>query len=305
MAEVMEERVRSIQFGSGVTFVAGAMLILVSLGLFPSLPPANQTSQVLDAISREPASSWMWLHAGMAVGFLLTAIGFTAFAFLLHLRGSSGPASAITVCALVGGSLWAAFLSMEFFAGPFLKNLYPVDPGLATMLFTLAWFWKMGALALGAVLMFAAVVVAGIAATSRGILPLWLGWGGAFFGIVGILVYVFEFWSATPTGSAINPMRSSTIRFGIGLPLQLWLIAVGAMLLRDRKDHVVALPPQAPTPVPKRDPSRPAPSTPPARVAPSGSQSGGPASSGSGGSQSGGYAPPSPSEPPSLPPPIP
>lgn len=287
MADVMEERVRSIQLGAGVTFVAGALLIIVSLGVFPSLPPANQTSQVLEAISKEPASSWMWLHAGMAVGFLLAAIGFTAFAFLLHLRGSSGPASAITVCALVGGALWAGFLSMEFFAGPFLKNLYPVDPGLATMLFTMAWFWKMGALALGAVLMFAAVVTAGIAGTARGIFPVWLGWGGAFFGVVGILVYLFEFWSATPTGSAINPMRTGAIRFGIGLPLQLWMIAVGAILLRERMERAAVLPPQAPTPVPKRHLATHAPGAPPTRVTP------------------GGPAQPVPEEPPPLPPPIP
>ena len=288
MADVMEERVRSIQLATGVTFVAGALLILVSLGLFPSLPPANETGSVLDAISKEPSSSWMWLHAGMAVGFVLAGIGFTALAFLFHLRGSSGPASAITVCALVGAALWAAFLSMEFFAGPFMKNLYPVDPGLATMLFTLAWFWKMGALALGAVLIFTAVVVAGIAGTARGIFPLWLGWGGAFFGIAGIVVYLFDFWSATPTGSAINPMRSQTIRFGIGLPLQLWLIAVGATFLRDRKDAVAVLPPQAPTPVPKRDPSKQPFAAPPVRATP------------------GGPTPPAPSEPsPPLPPPIP
>ncbi|HET9251893.1 MAG TPA: hypothetical protein VFP58_07240 [Candidatus Eisenbacteria bacterium] len=287
MADVMEDRVASIQLGGGVSFVAGALLILVSLGLFPSLPPANQTGQVLEAISREPAGSWMGLHAIMALGFVLASIGFAAFAFLLHLRGSSGPASAITVCALIGGSLWAVFLSMEFFAGPFLKNLYPVDPGLATMLFTLAWFWKMGALALGAVLIFAAVVTAGIAGTARGIVPLWLGYGGAFFGIIGILVYVFEFWSSTPTGSAINPMRNGAIRFGIGLPLQLWMIAMGAILLRERKERVPALPPQAPTPVPKRDPAKHAPAPPSARVTP------------------GGPAPPAASEPPVLPPPIP
>jgi hypothetical protein len=287
MADVMEERVRSIQLGGGVSFVLGALLILVSLGLFPDLPPANQTSQVLDAISKEAASSWMGLHAVLAIGFLLAAVGFTALGFLLHLRGSSGPASIITACALIGGAIHAAFLSMEFFAGPFMKNLYPVDPGLATMLFTMAWFWKMGALALGAVLLFAAVIAAGVAGSARGIFPVWVGWGGAFFGIVGILVYVFEFWNAMPTGSAINPMRTGMIRFGIGLPLQLWMIAVGAMLLRDRKGLVVSLPPQAPTPVPKRDLSRQAPAAPPTRVTP------------------GGPTPPAPAEPRPLPPPIP
>jgi hypothetical protein len=287
MADVMEERVRSIHLGAGVSFVAGALLIIVSLALFPNLPPANQSSQVLEAISREPAGSWMGLHAAMAIGFLLAAVGFAALAFLLHLRGSSGPASAVTVCALVGGSIWAVFLSMEFFAGPFLKNLYPVDPGLATMMFTLAWFWKMGALALGAVLLFTAVIIAGIAGTTRKIFPLWLGWGGAFFGIVGSLVYLFEFWSAMPTGSAINPMRTGAIRFGIGLPLQLWMIAVGATLLRDRRDQVAVLPPQGPTPVPRRDPSKQSPGLPPTRVTP------------------GGPAPPTPAAPPVLPPPIP
>ncbi len=253
MADVMEERARSIGLCAGVGFTLGALLLSLSLVLYPTLAPANQTNLILDTLAKQDIGSWMGLHAVMALGFLLASIAFTAFAFLLHLRGSSGPASVVTVCALVAGTIWAIFLSMEFFVGPFIKNLYPVDPGLATMLFSTIWFWKMGALALGGVLLFTAVIFAGAAGTARGILPVWIGWGGAFFGAVGILIYLFEFWTATATGAAINPMRGAAVRYFVGLPLQLWMIGVGATLLREYRERAFALPPQAPTPVPKRD----------------------------------------------------
>jgi len=83
-------------------------------------------------------------------------------------------------------------------------------------------------------------------------MPLWLGWGGAFFGVVGILVYLSEFWAATATGSAINPMRGAGVRFGVGLPIQLWMIGVGLLLLRDYQTHAHTLPPQARTHVPPK-----------------------------------------------------
>jgi len=252
MADVMEERVRSIQLCAGLTFALGAAILSLCLGLYPSLAPANQTNLILDTLSKQDIGGWMWLHAWMLTGFLLATVGFTAFAFLLHLRGSSGAASVVSVCALIGGGLWATFLSMEIFVGPFLRNLYPVDPGLATMLFTTVWFWKMGALAAGGVLFFTAVITAGAAGTRREILPLWMGWGGAFFGGVGILVYVFEFWTATATGSAINPMRGAGIRYGVGLPIQLWMIGAGAMLLREWREKATAFPPQVRTPVPPK-----------------------------------------------------
>ncbi len=266
MADVMEERVRSIQLCAGVTFALGALILSLCLGLYPSLAPANQTNLILDTLSKQDIGGWMWLHAWMLTGFLLATVGFTAFAFLLHLRGSSGAASIISVCALVGGGLWATFLSMEIFVGPFLKTLYPVDPGLATMLFTTVWFWKMGALAAGGVLFFTAVITAGTAGTTREILPLWMGWGGALFGSVGILVYVFEFWTATATGSAINPMRGAGIRYGVGLPIQLWMIGVGATLLRDWRGKAKALPPQVRTYVPpKREAPKKGPAPPAAK----------------------------------------
>jgi hypothetical protein len=178
-----------------------------------------------------------------------STVAFTAFAFLLHLR-TSGAASITSVSALVGGGIWATFLSMELFVGPFIKSYYPIDPGLATMLFTTVWFWKMGALAVGATLLFMAVISAGTAGVTREIIPIWMGWGGALFGVVGILVYLFEFWTATATGSAINPMRSAGVRYGVGLPIQLWMIGVGATLLRDWRSKAMALPPQMRTPVP-------------------------------------------------------
>ncbi len=259
MADVMEERIRSIQLCAGLTFALGAIILSICLAVYPSLAPANQTNVILDALSKQDIGGWMWLHAWMLTGFLLATVAFTAFAFLLHLRGSSGAASMVSVCALVGGGIWATFLSMELFVGPFLKTLYPVDPGLATMLFTTVWFWKMGALAVGGVLFFTAVIAAGTAGVTREVVPLWMGWGGAFFGAVGILVYVFEFWTATATGSAINPMRGAGVRYGVGLPIQLWMIGVGATLLRDWREKATALPPQMRTPVPPKRDSKPDP----------------------------------------------
>jgi len=295
MADLMDERVRSIQLWAGLAFTAGAVILSLSLALFPNLAPANQTNLVLETLVKQNVDGWMGLHAAMVIGFLLATVGFTAFAFLLHLRGSSGPASLVSVCALVGGSLWATFLSIEFFVTPFIRNAYTIDPGLTTMVFSAVWFWKMGALALGAVLLFVAVIAAGVTGASRGILPAWLGWSGALFGGIGVLVYVFDFWGSTVTGAAINPMRSMAVRFGIGLPLQIWMVAVGATLLRDFRERAIALPPQTRTPVPRREPGA---------VAGGSSAAAGGAFAGGGGAAAAGGMRNAP-EPPPLPPPIP
>jgi hypothetical protein len=116
----------------------------------------------------------------------------------------------------------------------------------------------MGALAIGSVLLFAAVIAAGLGGASRDMIPVWLGWGGAAFGSIGILIYLFDFWSSTVAGAAINPMRMTAVRYGVGLPVQVWMLAVGATLLRERRESASALPPQTRTPVPRRDPARPA-----------------------------------------------
>jgi len=233
MADVMDERIRAIQITSGVGFTAGAILVALSLFLYPSLPAANETNRVLEILAKQEAGSWMMLHAALVLGFVLVAIGFTGYGFLLHLKGSSGAAAIVTACSLLGGSLWASFLCAEFFVHPFVMNLVSIEPGLGTMLFSIYWFWKLGAIALGAVLLFAAVAAAGMAATARGLQPVWLGWGGALFAIVGIVVYALDFLSAGATGAPINPLRTPFVRFGVGLPLQLWLGGVGVMLLME------------------------------------------------------------------------
>ena len=253
MADVMEERIRSIQFSSGIAFVLGALLLALTITLYPTLPPANETNKVLEVLVKEDTSSWMWLHAMMVAGFALVTVAFTAFSFQLHLRGSSGPASVVSSCALVAGALWMTFLSAEFFVFPFVKNYMSIEPGLATMLFNVFWYWKMGALWTAGLLTFFAVITAGTTATARGILPVWLGWGGAVFATLGVLIYLFEFATATATGSAINPMRGGFARYGVGLTLQLWLLATGATFLSEWRNRVTTLPPQMRTPVPRRE----------------------------------------------------
>jgi len=252
MADVMEERVRSAGLTAGITFALGALFIAISIVLFPELPPANETSRILEVLVRQDNAGWMWLHAALAAGFLMATIGFVSLGFMLHFRGSTGPASVGMVCALIAGGLWAAFLSVEFFVHPFIRNLMGVDPGLATMLFNTYWFWKMGALWIAGLLLFVAVIAEGLAASARGILPAWLGFGGALFATFGVILYAFEFMNASTVGAAINPMRGPIGRWGVGLPLQVWMVAVGATLLRDFRDHAVSLPPQVRTPVPRR-----------------------------------------------------
>lgn len=253
MADVMEERVRSAGLTSGIAFALGALFVSISIVLFPQLPPANETNKILDVLVRQEDGGWMWLHAMMAAGFVFATIGFVAFGFLLHFRGSSGPASVAMVCSLIAGSLWVGFLSAEFFVHPFIKNLMGVDPGLATMLFNTFWFWKMGALWGAGMLLFVAVIATGLSASARGVLPAWLGFAGALFATFGIILYAFEFLNATTIGGAVNPMRGPIGRFGVGLPLQIWMVAVGATLLRDHREHVTSLPPQRRTPVPRRE----------------------------------------------------
>lgn len=259
MADVMEDRVRSIGLTAGICFVASAIVLAISIVRFPALPPANETSHVLEILVKHEAGSWMMLHAWMACGFLLATIAFTAFSFLLHLRGSSGPASIASGCALIGGALWIAFLSAELFVHPFIANLLPVDPGLATMLFNMLWFWKMGALWMAGMLFFVAVIAAGVAANARGILPVWLGLGGPLFAAIGVLVYLFELLAASATGGAINPMRGAFARYGVGLPLQAWMLGAGLVLLGDWRSRAATLPPQVRTAVPKREPQAPEP----------------------------------------------
>ena len=162
----------------------------------------------------------------------LVAVGFTAFGFLLHLRGASGSASVMTACGLLGAGLWLGFFSAELYGYRYLLNLYGIDPSLATALFSTVWFWKMGAMAAAALLTFTAVTAGGLTGTARGILPVWLGWGGALFAIAGMAIYVFAFLGSTATGAAINPMQSMGVRLAVGLPLQLWVLGVGVLLLR-------------------------------------------------------------------------
>lgn len=233
MADVMDERIRAIQGVSGTGFILGAILVSLALLGYPQLPPANETDKIVAILAKMPAGWWIVLHGALVFGFILVGIGFTGYGFQLHLKGSSGAASVVTACALIGATLWAAFLSAEFFVHPFLANLISVDPGLGTMLFTLYWFWKLGAIAVGAILMFAAVAAGGLAGTTRGILPVWLGWGGALFGVIGIIVYTLDLLASTATGAPINPLRAPFVRFLVGMPLQLWLAGVGIVQLME------------------------------------------------------------------------
>ena len=232
MADVMEERVRSIERTAGFAFVIASVLLGTTMLVHPLFPDVNKTNQVLQTITSQKGEAWMQVHALMTVGFAIAAVAFCALAFLLHIKGSSGSASIVTTCALLGGGLWVTFLSAEMYATRFYANLYGIDPGGATMLFSTLWFWKIGALNAGAVLFFAAVVFGGVAAVKRDVIPVWLGWGGALIAGVGAVVYIGDFWSTTATGAASQPMQWPAMRYGVGIPLQLWMLGVGVIFLQ-------------------------------------------------------------------------
>jgi hypothetical protein len=270
MADVMEERIHSIERTAGFAFVIAAVILATTMLVHPIFPDVNNTGQVLQAITGAKGEAWMQVHAIMAVGFAIAAIAFCALAFLLHLKGSSGSASIVTACALMGGGIWVTFLSAELYTYHFFTNLYSVDPGGATMLFSTVWFWKLGALYAGALFFFAAVFTAGVAAAKRDLVPVWLGWGGALVSLIGALVYVMDFWSSTATGAASQPMQWPAMRYGIGLPLQLWMLGMGAVLLREYFSRPMTVRVTHPRPVehvPRRAPEHVAPAPPPAGTA--------------------------------------
>ncbi|HXF58545.1 MAG TPA: hypothetical protein VN539_01865, partial [Candidatus Saccharimonadales bacterium] len=197
MADVMEERIHSIQRTAGFAFVISAVILGTTMMVHPIFPDVNNTGNVLQTITAAKGEAWMQVHAIMAAGFAIAAIAFCALAFLLHLRGSSGSASIVSTCALLGAGVWVTFLSAELYAYRFFANWFGVDAGGATMLFSTVWFWKLGALYAGALFFFGAVIFAGIAGVKRDVMPIWMGWGGALIGIVGALVYVMDFWGST------------------------------------------------------------------------------------------------------------
>ncbi len=258
MADVMAERVRSIQRCVGVTFIAGAIFLGFSIIAQPSFTDVNRADEVLALLAKQSWTGWMTLHAVMILGFALVTIGFAGFAFLLHLRGSSGSASVITAATVMAGALWTGFFAAELYGYRYLTNLYTVDPSLATALFSTVWFWKLGAMVVAALLTFLAVAFVGAKGTARGLLPVWLGWGGALFAIAGIAVYVFSFLGSTTTGAAINPIQSSGVRYGIGLPLQLWVLGVGTWMMRAYLTGMSMAPPAPPQAVSRPGPAAPA-----------------------------------------------
>src|SRR5882672_3363188 len=133
MADVMEERIHSIERTSGFAFVIAAVTLGTTMLVHPTFTDVNNTGKVLQAITGAKGEAWMQVHAIMAAGFAIAAIGFCALAFLLHLKGSSGSASIVTTCALLGAGIWVTFLSAELYAYRFFTNVYGVDAGGATM----------------------------------------------------------------------------------------------------------------------------------------------------------------------------
>src|SRR5882762_1515871 len=85
------------------------------------------------------------------------------------------------------------------------------------------------------------VIFSGIAGVKRNVMPVWLGWSGSLIGIIGALVYVMDFWGSTATGRASQPMQRPMMRYGVGLPLQLWMLGVGVVLLMDYFSRPMAM----------------------------------------------------------------
>jgi len=77
-----------------------------------------------------------------------------------------------------------------------------------------------------------AVIFGGVAAAKRDLIPMMLGWGGALVAGVGAVVYIGDFWSSTATGAASQPMQWPAMRYGVGLPLQAWMLGVGVVFLQ-------------------------------------------------------------------------
>src|SRR5256886_7180222 len=119
MGDVKAQWLRPTEPPAGFGFVIASERLGATLLAHPEFPDVNKTNQVLQTITSQKGEAWMQVHALMAAGFAIAAVAFCALAFLLHIKGSSGTASIVTTCALVGGGLWVTFLSAEMYATRF------------------------------------------------------------------------------------------------------------------------------------------------------------------------------------------
>src|SRR5437667_7813577 len=90
MADVMEERIRSIERTAGFAFVIASVLLGTTMLAHPLFPDVNKTNQVLQTITSSKGEAWMQVHALMAAGFAIAAVAFCGVVFLLHLKCEYG-----------------------------------------------------------------------------------------------------------------------------------------------------------------------------------------------------------------------
>ncbi len=215
---------RLIKVGGYFALIVAVMQI-VGNGLHPPIP--LDTGEALTLIGG--TSYWTAIHVLITISY---------FMFIPFIIGASAafkdrksPLVRIgTVLVIVGAGIGAVQISTHLTLFKYLADQYVAtsDPSLQQIIiFTYEgfWPWSVALEVAHLVAIFVAAFIFGIAILQEDVFPRWLGNLGLASGGVstaGILI-----------GKIVLNSRTGDIVFGVGLlPLVIWIIAIGVLLLR-------------------------------------------------------------------------
>lgn len=215
---------RLIKVGGYFALIVAVMQIIGN-GLHPPIPTV--TPEALELIGN--TGYWVAIHVLITISYFMF-IPFIVGASAAFKDRKSPLVRIGTVLVIVGAGIGAVQISTHLTLFKYLADQYIVtsDPALQQMVvFTYEsfWPWNVALEVAHLVAIFIAALMFGIAILQEDVFPKWLGNLGIASGAVstaGILI-----------GKIVMNSRAGDIVFGVGLlPLVIWIIAIGVLLLR-------------------------------------------------------------------------
>jgi hypothetical protein len=215
---------RLIKVGGYFALIVAVMQIIGN-GLHPPIPTV--TTEALELIAG--TSYWIAVHVLITISYFMF-IPFIVGASAAFKDRKSPLVRVGTVLVLVGAGIGAVQISTHLTLFKYLADQYVAISDAAlqqTITFTYEafWPWNVALEVAHLVAIFIAAFLFGIAILQEDVFPRWLGNLGLASGAVstaGILI-----------GKIVMNSRTGDIVFGVGLlPLVIWIIAIGVLLLR-------------------------------------------------------------------------
>jgi hypothetical protein len=215
---------RLIKVGGYFALIVAVMQIIGN-GLHPPIPTV--TIEALELIAG--TSYWVPIHVLITVSYFMF-IPFIVGASAAFKDRKSPLVRIGTVLVIVGAGIGAVQISTHLTLFKYLSDQYIAtsDSALQQMIvFTYEsfWPWNVALEVAHLVAIFVAAFMFGVAILQEDVFPRWLGNLGVASGAVstaGILI-----------GKIVMNSRTGDIVFGVGLlPLVIWIIAIGVLLLR-------------------------------------------------------------------------